>query len=483
MDYRQRAESALNKVTILNDNGFTFVNYGNDGNFTYRQEARVHNAHRRARDTLKPSRASERQVKESRDNPAAARRHPKPSSNSTSFLLPKTDLVVTRMTQTNIVASPTRPLEPPLVFEGLSLHHSLNMRKQILEHQWRSVFQYHFYLPQVDNVFGLQSPQSAFLAAADTDMHTYRNLVIQPVVSSAVKTGQQSSEAVFRNQALILQDFRQLAEMYTNSESRLTREQFQRFFATTFAFHAHDFHKATAYDAIMYANSILVTVPRNQGLRQLPTVEWIRTLMPLPRSSFHQSCGYRAQMLRKIKMILDFLEKTREQTYHHCRDSLRHHFDHETALYHIIRTSIPDVSGAEPYHGFHSVCLHRILFLLHAYLNHDQRTSDQNPNHFLSRLESIASFCVVKEFPHNITLFLWYLLVILDEQEQGWDQHEPFFSWAIREIISSHNLSFIPVLRALLLRRVGWEDLPIDADADFDELRNRMQLFYQLDSE
>jgi len=367
------------------------------------------------------------------------------------------------------------------MLNGMSRHSNPVARRQFLECQWRSTFQYSFYLPQVDNIAGLQNPQSAFLTAAYTNMQNYRNLVFQPVISLAALRGEEPSETVFRNQALILQNFRQLAERYIKPELQLTREQFQGFLATTFAFHIHNPYTASAYDIIMYANSSLFMMPQNLTIKHLPTVEWIRTLMPLPGPTFYQSHAYRVGIVRKITRVFEFIDDIKQRVQQRCYHEVHHYLIPRTALYRLVTTEIPDTPMIEPYKGFHSVCLHRVFFLLHAYLNNNQRSCTEAVDSMFTMLQSIAEACVAHEFPHSITLFLWYLLVLFDEQNQFSDPVEPLFSWAVRELINVHNLSLIPDLRALLFHRTGLVG-PLNVRAPGpDDIHKKMRTFYRVD--
>lgn len=458
MDKPRDHDSTEQRIVFPSDKDLTFVNYDHRQDYAYRRAARLHNAHRRTQTARKHG--SQLSKKDT-------------STNSQPRQIDASRSIATTVSDRSTLLTNT-------TFSWQVTNAQFINDDEEVNKEWRTIFPEHFFLPGRLNT-SLQQPQDAFWEAAKQDARIYRALVLLPVITSRARRGERTDETVYYLQAQLLRDFRQMAQEYTRPSSELTREDFQRYMATTFAFHLHDFQKASAYDAIMYSNATVFLKPENRAVRQLPAVEWIRTIMPLPGSHFRQSRAYRAEMLIKIGMLLDFLTETRTLIESRGITNFAPKLLPGKTLYKILTLEIPDAKLAEPYTGFYSTCQHRVLFLINALLNQIDRGLIDHAEAIFTDLEQVAEQSLREVFPYNLTSFLWYMLVLGDGQKQTLDVREPLVSWCIRELVKVHNLSVSKHMLWLLQIRVGIEPLTACPPSDLDEIRQEMEKFYLLD--
>lgn len=446
---------------VDDDDDLTFVNYGGGSDYTYRREARIHNAQRglrRARraQSAAPDTGSQREVRR-----RGIGRQPRSAES---------------------IATPLVGIAGPIaLFAPDQSSYDFSSPPRSFEAIWRSTFPTYFYLPRLSTSSTvLPDPEDTFLAAARSSPYAYRNLVTLTAIDAEARRGATAVEDVFRNQAQIIQDFRGMVQRYTELETQLTRQDIQDIFIAAFSFFGRDFGKEPAYNAIIDVNSTVLYVAPNRATRLLPTVEWIRLLLPRPGESFNRTQTYQSLMLRKANALTSFLERTQNNAISGLTTPFARYFHPETAIYKVITTSPSDHTAPEPYPGFYLMCVHRILFLLHTHINELAQANQPAENDaFLSTMESVASTCLEHPSPERLAIFLWGVLVNSDAQDTCNDPDEMCYLWAMKDLYHIYNLTFVREMIAWLPREGGettHTDLPV---VDVEAMRVNLRAHYE----
>ena len=436
-------------VFLSDSPGFTFVNYGKGSDFAYRKHARIHNAHRHTLQHNRRKQCSERQG----NLPLAE------SRNSTP------------------------PLQDALTtFARNPFENNLFAIARKYESIWMRNFETLFSLPALEAPPpGILDPRTSFLKVARASQIAYQNIVT--LTAATLEARQQrcwgQDKFILHRQAQILEGFRQTVDYYQNSQCRLDRNAYQDVYAAVFSFIDPAFGREAGYDATIDAITAVFCLPQHVIFIQAPTVEWIKTLMPRPSLSLGQRQLYRSRVLWKTNKLLDFIEE--------CQENASALTDHERAVFfqrgspvHVLITS--PLSGSEtqrPYPGFHVVCLHRILFILHLFAI-SIRKNPATSLHFAETLQRLASSCLQYEGLHAITLFLWSLLWEVDSDDHKWAEREQLFTIPMKYLVVTHSISFVDIMRALLFAEQSQHGKHSARSLDIDPLRRSMKDFYEL---
>lgn len=437
---------------FVGDHVLTFVNYSDNTNsrLSYRQQARLHNAQRRASE-------------------AARGKKPKASASTKGPI--SSSLMTTRSVSL---------LDPLSSFARDPFHRIVLESPQAVENVWRSSFSQYYGLPSTDSTpLWFPNPSTAFLSAARVYPDLYRSFILQSVLMTEADHGKANDEAVFANQALIIRDFRSLVGTYDNTLCvNLSRNQFEHIFASAFSLSRNGFHQKSGYDAIIFLNSLFMQVPYNLELNQSPLTEWIRMLMPRPGPSKGRSEAFQLAMLAKVNAVLDFLSSIQDNTHISFAHHVSHYVRPNTAIYQLVNTKLPSHVRSEPFPGFHLICFHRIMSILHRHFNHFSHNPSKGDDVILLRLEATASFCLDYDPPQRIAMFLWALI---NDAEITGLHHEPdeaVLPWAMKDFVSIHNLSFLQEMVAWFICKCYPQDQIEVPFVDIDDLRTRMQAFY-----
>ena len=268
-------------------------------------------------------------------------------------------------------------------------------------------------------------PADAFLNAARTSNAAYRNLVTLATATLYAQQGQVQQQYVFSNQAESLSAFRSAVGYYRKSNCNLTPLEFQDLYSTAFSFADPSFSRELGFNAIITAIFPIVNSPQHFRTRHLPTVEWIRCIMPRPGDTLLRPRAYQADMLYKIHRLFDFLAEAQQLALLRRAQGTKPKIKGEGAIYEIITTPVEDPKSREPYAGFYSVCLHRILAILHLCLL--RATTDDECSSVLQEFESLAVGCLQFPAPISISAFLWAQLCAIDDPQCQWAHGEHFF--------------------------------------------------------
>lgn len=428
------------QISFVGDRVLTFVNYRDVRDLSYRSEARAHNAQNRA-------------------------------SNETPMRVKKTDLQHRRPWRT--VAGLQDPLS---TYARDPFAHGIASEARALESVWLETFHSNFFLPYMPSDRGcISSPQDAFLAASRSSHMAYQNLILLTAATSRTRLKSQPVQELFAQQAFVMSQFRTLVDAYYAQRYRLSPREFQDVFSAAFSFSSHEFERQPAYNAIVYANFHLISASHNHYLKQLPTVEWIRTLTPRPGLGFNRNRRYLDGMARKNDVLFDFLQEARENAGSEHAREWAWYFAKGTAL-RLIVTADLDVGSELPWPGFHKVCMNRILFLLHLHLSY--QSDDDLSSKTMHDFEQLAKVCVEYEPTVSVRLFLWSLFTRLKAIESGWMLREQILTLPVKELLIIHGTDFSSQLGAWLLQDRDSNGVVILPEIDIDGKRRLMATYY-----
>ncbi|KAL9086013.1 MAG: hypothetical protein Q9159_004406 [Coniocarpon cinnabarinum] len=427
-------------ITFANEPAFTFVHYGHDLDLKYRPEARRHNCHRRSVESNK--------------------RHEDQSR------------------QRQLEWSSFRPLQDPTTsFARDPFTTGPATQARSLESIWLSNFEANFCLPLEFSIRGYcQNPADVILSSARSSHTTFQNLITLTAATVQARQDVGWEEEVYARQAITIKEFASAMDYYQQSECTLSPRNINDLYSALYSFSAPVFGRQQGFHALVSSSLTCIFAKHNHNVMQLPTVEWIRTLMPRPDKRFQRPQPYQNFMLWKINCFLDFLEGAQQEFCARFDQRQSSYFACSKDVYQLLRCAFESRPVQEPYKGFYWVCVNRILLVLLSYQQTFAKSAERTDVSFVEAVDNLARKCSAFPMLQALTAFLWGLFSLVDGKQ--WAQRQQLFTVPLKELLVGHEYNFAPEMMSWIFFDPTDSESRLPTLLDFGNLRQILKALY-----